>query len=126
MRTPTRGSLRLRAPHLVELMDDPECDELTLHRTYAGFRVLNPLVAGWRRTYRSLIRPLLSGSVERTLLDVGSGGGDVARNLARWAARDGMLLRVTGIDPDARAHAYATNLPPVEGVSFRRAWLHDI
>lgn len=118
--------MRVREPHLTELMDDPRCDMRALHRTYAGFRVLNPLVAGWRRTYRKLIRPLLSATAERTLLDVGSGGGDVARSLARWAARDGLRLRVTGIDPDARAHAYATALPPVAGVSFRQAWLHDI
>lgn len=120
------GSLRERDATLTELMDDPECDSQTLHRTYAGFRVLNPLVARWRRTYRTLIRPLLSTTEERTLLDVGSGGGDVARSLARWAARDGARLRVTGIDPDVRAHAYASALPPMEGVAFRRAWLHEI
>lgn len=118
--------MRAREPHLVELMDDPECDERTLRRTYAAFRVLNPLVAGWRRTYRTLIRPLLSDESERSLLDVGSGGGDVARSLARWAARDGLQLRVTGIDPDARAHAYADALPTIAGVTFRQAWLHEI
>lgn len=122
----THGFMRLREPHLTELMDDPGCDLGKLHRTYSGFRVLNPVVAGWRRTYRKLIRPLLSDTEVRTLLDVGSGGGDVARNLARWAARDGLLLRVTGIDPDPRAHAYAAALPPVEGVSFQRTWLHDV
>src|SRR5690606_26301209 len=105
MRATASGFLRVREPHLVELMDDPACDEAALRRTYAGFRVLNPIVAGWRRTYRRLIRPLLSATEERTLLDVGCGGGDVTRALARWAARDGMRLRVTGIDPDPRAYA---------------------
>src|SRR5690606_12101099 len=52
--------LREREPQLAELMDDPECDEAKLQRTYRGFRVLNPVVAGWRRTYAHLIRPLLS------------------------------------------------------------------
>lgn len=118
--------MRVREPYLVELMDDPECDESALRRTYAGFRVLNPIVAGWRRTYRRLIRPLLSATEERTLLDVGCGGGDVTRSLARWAARDGLRLRVTGIDPDPRAYAYAQGLRPVAGVSFRRAWLHEV
>lgn len=122
----THGFMRVREPHLTELMDDPGCDLRKLRRTYAGFRVLNPVVAGWRRTYGALIRPLLSATEHRTLLDVGSGGGDVARSLARWAARDGLRLRVTGIDPDARAHAYASALPPVEGVVFRQAWLHEV
>lgn len=121
-----RDFMSQREPHLTELMDDPDCDERMLRRTYVGFRVLNPVVAGWRRTYRRLIRPLLSAADERTLLDVGCGGGDVTRSLARWAARDGMRLRVTGIDPDARAHEYAQSLRPVAGVSFRRAWLHEV
>lgn len=115
-----------REPHLAELMDDPACDEAKLRRTYAGFRVLNPVVAGWRRTYAHLLRPLLSRVEERTLLDVGSGGGDVARSLARWARREGLRLRVTGIDPDPRALDYARSLPPVTGVTFARAWLHEV
>src|SRR5690606_21597359 len=124
MRATASGFMRVREPYLVELMDDPECDESALRRTYAGFRVLNPIVAAWHRTYRRLIRPLLSATEERTLLDVGCGGGDITCSLARWAARDGLLLRATGIDPEPRALAYARSLSPVEGVTFRQSWLH--
>jgi 2-polyprenyl-3-methyl-5-hydroxy-6-metoxy-1,4-benzoquinol methylase len=92
---------------LRELMDDPEADPAALRRTYAQFRLVNRLVAGWRRIYRRDLRPLLSADRGTTLLDVGCGGGDVARALAGWAERDGLRLRVTGVDPDPRAHAYA-------------------
>lgn len=92
---------------LRELMDDADADLAALRRTYAQFRPVNRLVAGWRRIYRRDLRPLLSADHGTTLLDVGSGGGDVARALAGWAERDGLRLRVTGIDPDPRAHAYA-------------------
>lgn len=118
--------LRRRDATLTELMDDPRCDEARLRRTYAAFRLVNPVVSGWRATYRRLIRPLLSASETRTLLDVGSGGGDLPRSLARWAARDGLLLEVTGIDPDTRAHEYASALLPVPGVTFRRAGTEDL
>lgn len=104
-----------------ERMDDPHCDLHELERTYAQFRVINALVAGWRATYRERLRPHLRRGEVTTLLDVGSGGGDLARALARWARRDGFDLRVTGIDPDPRAHAWARRQPPVEGVTFRRA-----
>jgi 2-polyprenyl-3-methyl-5-hydroxy-6-metoxy-1,4-benzoquinol methylase len=90
-----------------ELMDDPAADPAALRRTYAQFRLVNRLVARWRRIYRRDIRPLLSTERETTLLDVGCGGGDVARALAGWAQRDGLRLRVTGVDPDPRAYAYA-------------------
>ncbi len=110
-----------RATGLREVMDDPDADLTTLERTYADFRVVNALLAQWRRLYRSEIRPLLDPTRPTTLLDVGCGGGDVARQLARWARRDGLRLAVTGIDPDPRAHAWATCQPPEPGVRFEQA-----
>ncbi len=107
-------------------MDDPDCDPDKLASTYANFRFVNAVVSGWRGMYRRDIRPLLSSTRESTLLDVGCGGGDVARALARWAARDGLRLRITAVDPDARAHAYATSLPPLPGLTFRRALSSDL
>ena len=95
--------LSRRDHELRELMDDPGCDVAALHRTYARFDAVNFLVAGWSATYRRWIRPLAEPGRPLTLLDVGSGGGDVARALAGWAHRDGVDLRITGIDPDARA-----------------------
>ncbi len=114
-------SLRERAVDAVEIMDDPHSDPELLRRTYAQFRYINAVVSGWRTTYRKDIRPLLSARRPSTLLDIGSGGGDVSRALALWAARDGLLLSVTAIDPDERAHEFAISQPPVRGLTFRRA-----
>ena len=116
-----RPSLRVRAHGAAEIMDSLLCDPAMLTRTYQDFRVVNAVVSGWRGIYRRSIRPALSTTTEMTLLDVGSGGGDVSRALARWALRDGFRLRVTGIDPDARAHDFATSQPHIDGLSFRRA-----
>lgn len=90
-----------------ELMDDPDCNHDALERTYQHFRVVNALVAGWRRVYTARVRPLLSESRSTSLLDIGCGGGDVPRALARWADRDGLRLEITAIDPDPRAAAFA-------------------
>lgn len=119
-------SLRERAVDAVEIMDDPHCDADALRRTYADFRLVNAVVSGLRHSYRHDIRPRLSATRPHALLDIGSGGGDVARSLARWAARDGLRLTVTAIDPDARAHAFATGQPPVAGLHFRRAHSGDL
>ncbi|WP_114854310.1 class I SAM-dependent methyltransferase [Brachybacterium sp. YJGR34] len=118
--------LAARDRHATEEMDDPHCDPRRLERTYARFRVVNAVVAGWHATYRRHLRPHLRERGPSTLLDVGSGGGDLARSLARWARRDGLDLRVTGIDPDPRAHAWARSRPPVAGVRFRRATSADL
>lgn len=117
----TWTGLAQRDIDLSELMDDPGCDPAGLWRTYAQFRVVNRLVAGWGGVYRRFVRPALHPVRSTSLLDIGCGAGDVPRALARWAARDRLALTITGIDPDERAYAYAVAQPAVPGVAFRRA-----
>lgn len=120
--TPPRlRSLARRNPDAVEEMDRPDCDPVKLQRTYAQFWLINSVVSGWRRNYVRYLRPQFAAGRSNTLLDIGSGGGDVPRMLARWARRDGLRLHITGIDPDPRAHAFASSRPAVPGLDFRRA-----
>lgn len=99
--------LRERHAGLHERMDDPHCDLKTLFRTYDAFDFVNRRLAGWRGLYKTYIRPhLRAQGGEGTLLDVGSGGGDVTRAICRWAAADGMTLEATALDLDGRALAY--------------------
>lgn len=113
--------LRHRDTEVAELMDDLACDEAALRRTYGYFRTVNRLLSGWRATYRDRLRPLLAPDRTTTLLDVGSGGGDLPRALHRWAAADGLRLRVDAVDPDPRASAFVADQPPTPGVRFRQA-----
>lgn len=120
MKVPLAPDLRRREVEAQELMDDPACDRALLDATYARFETVNRLVAGWRGLYRSRVRPLLRRDEALRLVDIGSGGGDVARALSTWARDDGLRLSVTAIDPDERAFAFATTRP-MPGVEFRRA-----
>lgn len=109
-----------RETRRVELMDDPACDPERLRATYRQFGPLNRLVSGWRAVYLTRIRPLLAPDRPVELLDLGCGGGDLARALASWATRDGLVLRVTAVDPDPRAIAFARERPH-PGVRLREA-----
>ncbi|GHF36550.1 2-polyprenyl-3-methyl-5-hydroxy-6-metoxy-1,4-benzoquinol methylase [Deinococcus metalli] len=111
---------RRRAEHLPELMDDPACDPAGLERTYRAFGTINALIAGWRRVYTRDLRPHLRVRGGGSVLDIGCGGGDVARQLARWARRDSLTLHVTAIDTDARAIAHART-GAATGVTYRHA-----
>ena len=124
-------SLRHRATGLSELMDDPACDQRALERTYARFGIVNRLVSGWSRVYRHRILPLAAaaqrdGAPPLSILDVGFGGGDVPVAIAGWAARDGVDVRLTAIDPDERAHAFASRRDAPPSVRFRRASSGDL
>lgn len=118
-RFPVRA-LAHRETQARELMDDPACDPAALHRTYQHFRVVNALVSRWRRVYTARMRPLLSPTRVTSLLDIGCGGGDVPRAFARWAARDGLALEITAIDPDPRAAAFTAAQPAAAGLAFAR------
>ncbi|AYF99546.1 methyltransferase domain-containing protein [Protaetiibacter intestinalis] len=91
-------------------MDDPACDLIRLEATYRHFRLVNRLLTGWRGLWAHRIRPL-AGAGRLEVLDLGSGGGDLARLLAGWARREGVRLRVTAADPDPRAYAFAARRP---------------
>lgn len=97
-----------RAETATEEMDRQDCDPVLLWRTYQQFPLVNAVVSGWRGVYRELIRPVLATAGASTILDIGCGGGDITRALARRAGADGFDVKVTGIDPDPRAYRFAT------------------
>ena len=111
--TPAIRSLRRRETQLRELMDEPDCDPVTLQRTYARFALVNAVVSGQRTVYRRWLRPRLSPHRLTRLLDVGTGGADFPRRVLRWAQRDGLRLEAVAIDPDPRSIAFARSLPPM-------------
>ncbi|NLB46375.1 MAG: methyltransferase domain-containing protein [Microbacteriaceae bacterium] len=123
MRHLTR-SFTHRSTDLRELMDDPNCDPVMLRRTLRRFALVNRLVAGWGRTYRTHLRPALSAlqstSHPTRILDIGTGGGDVLRHVVRLASRDGFSVQGIGIDPDERAISAALSREP-QNVTFRLA-----
>lgn len=115
-----------RDAQVAELMDDPACDLRLLFNTYRQFARINALLSGWRGVYRRHLRPALPRGRPVRLLDIGFGGGDVVRALARWARADGIDLRITAIDTDARALAFVRELEWPDTVSFQQASTGDL
>ncbi|MGM9470614.1 class I SAM-dependent methyltransferase [Pseudarthrobacter sp. YS3] len=118
--------MRQRAADAVEMMDRPDCDPVKLERTYRQFGMVNRLFSGWRLLYVRELRPLMSPDHVTTILDIGCGGGDVARLLANWSARDNLKVQITGVDPDARACAHASRAAAKPSVRFRQAASADL
>lgn len=114
-----------RAAGLVEHMDDLDCDPEKLRRTYAQFRILNRFVAGWGRIYSQYIRPELRAGAT-SILDVGAGGGDIARMLCRRASADGLPVQITAIDTDDRAVRFMQSSTIENSIDVRHAGTSEL
>jgi 2-polyprenyl-3-methyl-5-hydroxy-6-metoxy-1,4-benzoquinol methylase len=112
--------LRQRALDLPELMDDPAADLRMLERTYRRFAVVNAVVSRPGSLYRRHVRPRARRGDVR-ILDIGAGGGDLCRYVAARLRRDGLSGRITALDPDDRAIAWARAHDGGAGVDYRCA-----
>jgi 2-polyprenyl-3-methyl-5-hydroxy-6-metoxy-1,4-benzoquinol methylase len=102
-----------------ELMDLAASDPERLERTLRQMGWINRLLTGSRRLLRATVLKDLRrrpGRPPFTLLDVGSGGGDIAA----WLVRSCPALRVVCLDHDPRVIAYARRrYPALSSVEFR-------
>lgn len=84
----------------VEHLDAPDVDPALVARSLRDVALANALFGGTRAVLHEIDRvvPALRGDNEATLLDVGTGAGDIARAAARSVHRQGVRLHTVGID----------------------------
>jgi len=95
-----------------ELLDDPAADPRAVNRELRDIARLNALFGGTRAVVRELA-PFFArgashegeggGGARWTLLDVGTGLGDIPRAAARAARRHGITLRLVGVERNRTA-----------------------
>jgi ubiquinone/menaquinone biosynthesis C-methylase UbiE len=82
-----------------EMMDLPDPPEALLVEDLRNLRVINTCLGNHRNVLRGLAR--LVGKQEKfSLLDVGTGSADVPATIARWARREGLSARLSGLEPN--------------------------
>lgn len=114
---------------LTELMD-ADTDYATFRACLVNLAQLNRLTLASWPTLQFLNRLARSGRLPRdrtiSIVDVGSGYGDMLRVIDRWAARRGFRVDLTGVDLNpysARAAAEAT--PPDRPIRYVTANVLD-
>jgi SAM-dependent methyltransferase len=87
---------------LTELMDSDETDFVTFRDCLVDLAKVNRLTLAYRPSLRFFADLAEGGRLPRdraiTVVDVGSGFGDMLRKIDRWAARRGLRLDLTGVD----------------------------
>ncbi len=97
------------SPLGIELLDDPNADPATVRASLRHIARANrwfggraAVLWGLRRAVRGLGR-----GARLSLLDIGTGAGDLPRAAQRWAGRRGIELEVYGLERSATAAALA-------------------
>lgn len=106
-------SRRVSPRELPELMDG-DCSYEDFRDCLRSLERVNRWLLGYRPTLAWLerLRHGLRGPVH--IVDVGSGGGDLLRQIAGWARRRGIAVQLTGIDLNPYATRAAAESTPKE------------
>ena len=109
-----------------EIMDQPGLTVERHHHALRGLERINRW-SGSVRLFWPALRRLAEEISPRPLrvLDVGSGGGDVLRQLCRRAQRSGVPLLLQGCDRSAAAVGYAQERADAAGADLR-FFAHDV
>ena len=99
----------------VEVLDDPGADPALVRAELTDLILLNRWFGGTRAVIGALLPLLPAPGGSCTLLDVGTGSGDIPRAVARAARRRGVTVTAVGLDrsPLAARVAVTTGLPTV-------------
>jgi 2-polyprenyl-3-methyl-5-hydroxy-6-metoxy-1,4-benzoquinol methylase len=97
-----------RAEHAVEMLDRP-APFADLAESLADVARLNAIFGGRHITVDHVKRMLADVPRDRTItiLDVGTGGADIPRALARWARRTGRRVLILALDRDSATLSFA-------------------
>ncbi|WP_263359816.1 methyltransferase domain-containing protein [Acidicapsa ligni] len=112
-------SRRVSPRKLPELMDG-NCSYEDFRDCLRSLEKVNRWLLGYRPTLAWLERLPLERLDPVHIVDVGSGGGDLLRQIAGWAKRRGIAVRLTGIDLNPYAARAAAESTPKE---LRITWM---
>jgi 2-polyprenyl-3-methyl-5-hydroxy-6-metoxy-1,4-benzoquinol methylase len=110
--------LRISPRELPELMDG-ECSYEDFRGCLRSLEQINRWLLGYRPTL-AWLTGLAHGLRDPVhIVDVGSGGGDLLRQIAGWARRRGIAVELTGIDLNPyAARAAAESTPKELGIAW--------
>jgi 2-polyprenyl-3-methyl-5-hydroxy-6-metoxy-1,4-benzoquinol methylase len=105
-----------------EIMDDLNCSGEVLDRTLRELEFINKWLGGNAVTINAISRLFRNLPKNRTyrIIDVGCGGGDMARHIWEWGKRNGFSFEIVGVDANPNAIRFAqNNIINIPSITFR-------
>lgn len=92
-----------------ELMDDLNLASDALKQNLRELEMVNTYLGGYKVTLSALKKLKLDKDRKYRLLDIGSGAGDMLKQMAKWAERNQLNIEFIGIDANQFMVDYAAN-----------------
>ncbi len=90
-----------------EQLDNLELGGKPLHKTLDGLSLINKLFGNTNATFEAIQPTLIGAETSLTVIDLGCGGGDNLRKIAKWCAQKNIRARFIGIDGNQNVLDYA-------------------
>lgn len=90
-----------------ELMDDLASSGEVIHQTLRELETINRFLGGNQVTTNSLEKLLNNRQREISIADLGCGGGDMLKFVAKWANRKGLNVKMIGYDANPNIIKFA-------------------
>lgn len=101
-----------------ELLDGRDIPEADLFQNLKELHFINTYLGGYRITFNALQHLLVKADYPYAIVDIGSGGGDTLKAIARWCAAHQIQATLTGIDLKESCTRYATIHAPDASIQF--------
>ena len=93
---------------LPEKMDEPDVAPEEVNKALHELEVVNKWLGGYDVVLGALTKLPLENPI--TIMDIGCGGGDMLRKIARWAEKKGKKVNLIGVDRNPLMTAYASRI----------------
>lgn len=111
---------------LPEKMDDASVPDGEVRKALRELEIINRWLGGYKVVLRALTNIHWPKEREVSIMDMGSGGGDMLRAVAKWAAGKQRRVRLIGVDMNPAMTRYAGNKSGnVPNLIFRTANVFD-
>lgn len=91
----------MRRSEQKEMMDFPDNPKELLVGDLRNLQIINHYLGGYRSVLCGLDRLVGGGKLSRfSLLDVGTGSGDIPARITRWAQQRGIKASIVALEPE--------------------------
>jgi len=105
----------MKRSYAKEMMDLPGQPQELLEEDLRNLRIINRFLGNYRNVVRGVNRLVESQNIDRfSLLDVGTGSGDIPARITDWAQQRGIKTSIVALEPEpvtAQVAATLTNPP---------------